>query len=306
MLTVVLSLAPIFLLILLGWGLRRRQFVPDAFWAPAEKLTYFVTFPALLLTNTARADLAGLEWEAVAFALAGATVLMGAAAVALRPLAGTDAAGFTSVFQGSIRPNSYVGLAGASALYGEAGVTIIAICIAAVVPLVNVLAVTALTRYVPGRAGPGAWPVARGIITNPLILACAFGIAFNALALPLPPVIGPLLDILSRAALPIGLLAVGAGLALDSFKAAGRPLALASTLKLLALPALTAAGLTLLGVDGVARGVVVLYAALPCSASSYVLARQMGGNAPLMANIITFQTLAAMGTIPLVIGLLAG
>lgn len=299
MAAIALSLAPIFLLILLGTLLKARRFVPDDFWMPAERLTYFVTFPALLASNLARADLSGLPWPPIAGVMIGATVLAGALMLSLRRVVAADAAAFTSAFQGSIRPNTYVGLAGAAALYGTEGMTVTAICIAAVVPLVNLLAVTVLTRMVPGRAGPGPLAVVRGVVTNPLIAACAVGIAANVAGIGLPPVIGPLLEILGRAALPIGLLAVGAGLALESLKGATRPLVSCSAIKLLALPALAALGGWVFGLPAATTGVMVLYAALPCSASSYVLARHMGGDAPLMASIITVQTLVSMATIPL-------
>lgn len=305
MLTIALSLAPIFLLIMIGHAMKRWQFVPDAFWAPAEKVTYYITFPALLTANLARADLSGLAWGPVALVCAGASIAIGLGAFLLRPLTGTTAPGFTTVFQGSIRPNTYVGLAGAAALFGDEGVTVTAICIAAVVPLVNVLAVIVLTRVVPGRDGPGLSAVAKGIVTNPIIVACAIGIALNLLSWPLPPVLGPLLDILGRAALPLGLLAVGAGLALGGLRSAGRPVLISSALKLAALPAAAALALAMMGVDDAAVvGTVVLYAGLPCSASAYVLARQMGGDAPMMATLITFQTLAAVITLPLALRLL--
>lgn len=305
MLTIVLALAPIFLLILIGHAMKRWRFVPDAFWAPAEKITYYITFPALLTGNLARADLAGLAWGPVALVCVAATVAAGLGAYVLRPLMGTTGPGFTTAFQGSIRPNTYVGLAGAAALFGPDGVTVTAICIAAVVPLVNIMAVTVLTRTVPGREGPGLIAVAKGVVTNPIIVACAIGIALNILGWPLPPVIDPLLEILGRAALPVGLLAVGAGLALGALRTAGRPVLLASALKLLALPVLAALGLAWMEVETAAVvGTVVLYAGLPCSASAYVLARQMGGDAPMMANLITFQTLAAVVTLPLALRLL--
>ncbi len=308
MLTIALALAPIFLLILLGHALKRTRFLPDAFWPPAEKLTYYVTFPALLLGNLAGADLHGLAWGPVAAVAAGATLAAGLLSVLTRPLLGAGPAAFTSAFQGSVRPNTYVGLAGAAALFGEAGITVTAICVAAVVPLVNVLAVAVLTRVVPGRDGPGLTAVLRGIATNPIIRACVLGILLNLLGWPLPPVLKPFLEILARAALPVGLLAVGAGLAMDALRGAVRPALAASLLKLVVLPVLAAAALAWLGLDGPGRtvvaGTVVLYAGLPCSASAYVLARQMGGDAPLMANIISVQTVAAVVTLPLVLRLL--
>lgn len=307
MLDTVFALIPIFLLIVVGFAMKRRGFVPDAFWAPAEKTTYYITFPALLVASTARAPLAELDWGPLMLVNAGAIVAVFAAMTLARPLFGVSAASFTSMIQGSIRPNTYIGLAAAASLYGEAGVALTAVCIASVVPLVNVLAVATLVRCVGTATTTGRWQrllqTVRGIVTNPLILACALGMALNGVGIGMPDiVVGPFLDILGAAALPVGLLAVGAGLAPEAIAGSGRAVVITSLAKLFGVP--LAAGLLALaaGLDGAAAGVAVLYAALPCSASSYVLARQMGGDAPMMANVITVQTLAAAATMPLVIG----
>ncbi|EKV32673.1 Auxin Efflux Carrier [Caenispirillum salinarum AK4] len=308
MLDTALALLPIFLLIVLGFWMKRSGFVPDAFWAPAEKTTYFITFPALLVFSTARAPLEGVAWGPLALASTGAVLAVFLVASLSRPLLGVPAATFTSVVQGSIRPNTYVGLAAAAALFGDAGVALTALCVAGVVPLVNVLAVATLVRHVgdgsaeaAGRAATGPAATLKGIVTNPLILACALGITLNVSGLGLPPVVSPFLEILGRAALPVGLLAVGAGLALDTLRTSGGPVLAASVLKLAGVPLAAGVLAWTLGLTGVPAVVAVAYAALPCSASSYVLARRMGGDAPCMAGIITFQTLAAAATLPLVI-----
>ncbi|MBF0373368.1 MAG: AEC family transporter [Alphaproteobacteria bacterium] len=298
MLTVLGAIVPVFLLIVLGQQMRARSFLDDGFWAPAEKLTYYVTFPALLVGSIAQADLAGLPVLELAGAAALATMGAAALSVALKPLLGIGGPAFTSVLQGAMRPNTYVGLAVAASLWQGPGVTMTAICVAVVVPLVNLISVLGMVRWAAGEA-PGwrglVWPV----IKNPLINACLLGIALNLSGLGLPSAVAALLKILGAAALPIGLLAVGAGLDLGALRRTGAPVLVASGVKLVALP-LLAFGLAIpLGLNGMAVGVAVLYCALPCSASAYVLARQMGGDAPLMANIITAQTLLAAGSLPL-------
>jgi len=55
--------------------------------------------------------------------------------------------------------------------------------------------------------------------------------------------------------------------------------------------------------SGLLVQVAVLLAALPTATSAYILARQLGGDAPLMAGIISGQTLLAMVTIPLMLSL---
>ncbi|WP_413203960.1 AEC family transporter [Rhodospirillum sp. A1_3_36] len=302
------AVLPVFLVILLGLVLRRGRFVSDSFWQPAEKLTYFVTFPALLTANLAKAEMGELAWESLMVVEALAVLAAAGLMVSLRHhlrARGTTDPSFTSAFQGAIRPNTYVGLAVAVALYGSPGVTLTAICIAVVVPLVNVLAVLCLSTLGHGQSA-GAWNLAKGILTNPLILACLLGILLNGTGIGMPPVIGPFLDILGRAALPIGLLAVGAGLALEGLQGRTLPLALSSLAKLVVIPLLIWLGALLAGLDAITTTVAVIYGALPCSASSYVLARRMGGDAPLMASIITVQTLLSAATIPLIVLFLPG
>jgi len=304
MTAVVEALAPVFLLVVVGWALRRAAFVPDAFWPPAEKLTYYVLFPALLVSSTAKADLSELDAGAIGGALAATILTMALAALALRPLVARDGPAFTSVFQGSIRVNTYVGLAAGAALYGVPGTTVMAIGVLAVVPLVNLLSVLVMTRYGDGGAR-GIRAAVAGVAKNPLILAVLAGAALNLAGLHRVPVATPLLDILGAASLPLGLLAVGAGLDLPAARRSTAGLAWACGLKLAVQPAVAFLLASLAGAQGLPLAVAVLYAGLPTSASSYVLARQMGGDAELMAGIITVQTLLAALTMPATLAVLA-
>ncbi|MBT3359445.1 MAG: AEC family transporter [Rhodospirillales bacterium] len=305
MFDIVLSLAPIFALIMLGYALKHLAWVPEDFWASAERMTYYIFFPALLISNTAKADLAGVDIGTLALALVIPLFFVSAASVLTRGLTKSDGPSFTSVFQGNIRPNTYVGIAAAFALFGDPGLTLTAVAIVLCVPTVNVFSVFALVRYAspPGtsfRLRQTVLPVLR----NPLIISSLIGAAWNAGDIGSPPVVGPLLEILGRAALPVGLMAVGAGLDIAAVRPVGRLVVLAVTTKLAVLPALTFLASWFFGLDALATGVCVSYAALPTSISSYVLARQMGGNSELMAGIVTATTLVAMATIPLAISLL--
>ncbi len=303
------ALFPVFAVILIGHVLRRARFVAVEFWAAAERITFYVFFPALLVGNIAKANLAGLAVGPMAAALLGAiAVVLAVAFVLRRPLA-LDGPAFTSLIQSAVRPNVYVAIAAALALYGEAGLTAISVCIAIVVPAVNIISVYVLVRYAgrdsARRAGRLAeWGrVVRGVVSNPLILACAMGFSLNVTGAGLPPLSGPLLEILGRASLPIGLLAVGAGLDFVALNRVGAGVAAASALKLAALPLITWAIAGALGLGGAGGATVVLLASVPVSASAYVMARQMGGDAAIMAGAITATTVAAIATMPLVLSL---
>ncbi|MBF0248384.1 MAG: AEC family transporter [Alphaproteobacteria bacterium] len=291
-------LGPIFALIALGFAARRKGWLGDEFWRPAERLTYFVLFPALLVMSGARANLAGEQALALAGAVGAATLGVAVLTLTLKPVLGLGGAGFTSVFQGAIRPNTFVGVTVAFLLWGDAGLGLISICLLAMVPLVNLLSVTVLVVWGDGHEGARTPARAfREVVRNPLVIACAVGFALNALDAALPAAVGSFLDILGRAALPLSLMAVGAGLNFRHVADNTRAVAASGALKLLVLPALAWTAGDALGLTGEALGMAVLYGALPTAASAYVLARQMGGDAPLMGGLITTATIAALATL---------
>ena len=296
------ALAPVFILIALGWLLRTRGFPGAAFWPAAERLVYFVLFPPLLFLTTAAADLGDLDLVPMAAALIAAIAGTAALAVVLRPLLGIGDAAFTSVFQGAIRCNTYVGLAAGSALFGPIGLAVMGVVVFVVVSAVNLLSVVALIHY--GRRSAGRREVVASVARNPLILACLLGFGGNAAGIELPALAYDTLDILARASLTLGLLCVGAGLELGHLGRERLAAAVTAALKLLAMPAATAFACRLLGVDALSTAAAVLFTACPISASSYVLARQLGGDAPLLARLITLTTIAALATMPLALALL--
>ena len=296
------ALAPVFILIALGWLLRTRGFPGDQFWPAAERLVYFVLFPALLFLTTAAADLGALALLPLAGALIAAIGATVALTLALRPWLKIADAAFTSVLQGGIRCNTYVGLAAGSALFGEVGLTIMGVVVFVAVTTVNVISVVALIHY--GRRAAGPREVLASVARNPLILACVLGFGSNALGISLPAVAYETLDVLARASLTLGLLCVGAGLELAHLGRARLAAVATAVLKLLVLPAATALACRLFGIDALSTAAAVLFTAAPISASSYVLARQLGGDAPMIAGLITITTLAAVATMPLMLGLL--
>lgn len=292
------ALGPIFLLVLIGVLFRRFNLPGSDFWPRAERLTYFVFFPALLIRSLAGADFADLNpgrvFVATTALLIGVALLL---VLGSRGLA-RSGPGFTSVFQGSLRFNSYVGFATAAELWGEAGLAQAALVVACMVPLVNLLCISVFALKVQRSI-----PLAKQIVLNPLIVACVVGIALNLTGIGVPGWSNPLLEILSRPALPLGLMAIGVGLSWSGLRGTLAALLSSSVIKLVILPGLALLACARVALPPEQTSVIVLFAALPTASSSYILARQLGGDASLMAAIITFQTLAAMATIPLILSI---
>lgn len=292
------ALGPIFALILLGLGLRRFGFPGDGFWPAAERLTYFILFPALLAHRLALSQLSDYAVLPVALVIAALLLSMTALVYALRPWLNVDGPAFTSIYQGVIRFNTYVGLAVMLALFHAEGGAAAALVMAIMIPMINVLCVLVLSVH--AHQSVTASGVLRGLLTNPLILGCLIGIGLNMSGIGLPWGSAALLELLARAALPLGLLAVGAGLRLEGLN---RPalLLIASGLKLLILPALAALFCAILQPGRLETAALVTFAALPGATAAYILARQMGGDAPFMAAIVTAETALALLTLPLVL-----
>jgi malonate transporter and related proteins len=293
---IILALIPIVLLIGLGHAMKHRAFLADSFWLQAERLSYFVLLPALFIHGLATADLKGVAIWGLVGALIASTVLVAALLVLFSRFITKDGPAFTSVFQGGIRFNNYVGITAAVGLLGSHAVALAAVANAAVVPTVNVLCVLVFAHY--GTARPTLRGVLRGIALNPLVVGCVIGIFLQVTHIGLPAGIEGCIKALGQASLPLGLLCVGAAL---DWKALGRGLrstVVASFAKFVLMPLATALACFWFGLDRDEVIIAVLFQALPTASSSYVMARQLGGDADLMAGIVAFQTVLAILAVP--------
>jgi len=308
MIAVIAALVPVFLLIATGFALRRWLIQEDAHWIGLERILYYVMFPSLLVESLSRADLSKVPVLAVGGTLLAAVLLMTGLCLALRPLLarqlGIGGPAFTSLFQGATRWQTFVALAVAGNLYGDLGLALASVAMVAMIPVLNALAVWSLARYAtPTR--PDWRSVALAIVQNPFIWACGIGLALNPLAAWIPGPAHAFVDALGRSSLALGLLIVGAGLGIGELMRPNATMFLACALKLVVMPAIAITIGAALGLSGTNLSVVACCASVPASSNSYVLARQMGGDAPLMAQILTFQTALAAVTMPVVLSLVS-
>ena len=299
--SVLTSLLPVFLIIICGYGLKKSKFPGDNFWPGAEQIVYYILFPALLFSSSAGASWEFFSVASMVWAILATMFVMSGLLLLLRPRLTKKDASFTSIFQGSIRFTSYIGLAAAFSLFGDEGLYLAAVLITVLIPLVNILSVMVLVRY-GGQKGGWYW-IFTTVIKNPLIIACLAGMLVNLLGWQLPAMVENMTTILGRGSLPLGLLAVGSSLDFSSIKKTGLEIVYACLLKLILLPLLMWLTCTLLGVDSLSTAIAVLFAALPGSPLSYVLAKQLGGDTKLMSSIIAVQTGVSMISLPVIIAL---
>jgi predicted permease len=307
MAVVVAALLPVFLLIVLGFVLKRTLIRPETQWHGLERLTYYVLFPVLLVQSLVKADLTRVPVAGVGGALLLSVLLMTLLCLALRPLLSrfaVDGPAFTSVFQGATRWQTYVALAVSGNLFGDLGLALASVAMVAIIPMVNVLSVAVLAHYAsPEKRSAGF--IAMTLVRNPLIWACAIGLALNVAHMPLPKLWHEVADALGRSSLAIGLLVTGAGLHLEGMLRPSLAAAVTVFLKLVLMPVIAISLALAFGLTGADLAIVAACSAVPASSSAYVLARQMNGDATLLAQIITLQTILAAVTMPIAIAFAA-
>ena len=292
-----LLLLPDFLLIATGFLLCRFTPLDRPLWAGVERLVYVVLFPALLFASIVRHPLEPGAALPVAAAALTVTAVGVALAYAVRLAPGVDARLHASGAQVAFRFNSYVALALADRLGGTAGVAWMAVIVSVCVPACNVAAVWPLAR----QGGQG---YLRELVRNPLIIATVSGLVFNLLGLRLPELASTTLSRMGAAALPLGLMAVGAGLQMGALREAPKLAAALLAIRHLVLPGVAVAAVLALGLPAIQAAVVVAFAALPTASSAYVLAVRMGGAGGFVAGLVTVSTLVGMVSLPAALGAL--
>ncbi|MDQ6628607.1 MAG: AEC family transporter [Pseudomonadota bacterium] len=286
-----LLLLPDFLLILAGFLLCRLTALDRTIWDAAEKLVYFLLFPVLLFNSIVRSPLQPTQTLNLTLAGVGTVAVGIVVALAIGRWPGVDRRLHASGAQIAYRFNSYIALALSERMQGAPGLAWMALIIAFSVPLCNVAAVWPLARH----GGHSYW---RELLRNPLIISTVAGLVANVAGLHVPDVMATVLQRIGLAALPLGLMAVGAGLAFGGLKAApGLAVALLGIRHVL-LPIVAIGLAVLLHLGPEQRGIVVLFASLPTAASAYVLAARMGGDGGFVAGLVTVSTVLGMLSVP--------
>lgn len=296
------ELLPVFLIIAVGWCVRAANIVSAEAFGQVNRFGYFVLYPAFLFTLSSNADLtAGEAGPFVLGIILGFAVLF-ALVLLTRPLFGEEGPAFTSVVQGSVRWNGFLLLAAAPALFGPEGPHLIAIAFGPLVLIVNTACILVLMRWGTTRAA-SARAIIDQIVANPLILGCVAGLLAQALNVRDFGPVSSGLNLLGQAAMPIALACVGAGLDFRAVRAARVKVGFATLVKLVVAPAVMWSAATLCGASPLAAAVAAGIGSTPTAAAGYTMAREMGGDAKLMAAIITATTLLSALTMPIAIAL---
>lgn len=294
-----LAILPIALTIACGYAAKASGALAQSHWDGVNALSFKLLIPVVLIKSIALSDLSSAASAAWIWSLLATLTLTGLAAFSLRGIFDQTQLpnpSFTTLFQTTTRWNAFIALAAAEQFLGPNGLATIAIGMAVLIPTINVANIVVLAVY--GAARTSVRRVVETVVRNPLVQGCAIGLALNFAQVPLPTPLVETLDLVGRAALGVGLMAVGAGIGLRRLLDVSWKMWSGVVLRLFLCPALflLAAKIVGLGVEETLAGVLIF--AVPAAANGYVIARQMGGDADLYADVLTWQTILSLALLP--------
>lgn len=292
-----LSVLPLLLIIVAGYAMAKLAIIPRAGWAAIETLSFRGLIPATLILAIARSDLSVERFGGFGLALVGTLVVITALALSLRLLPKTVLGNpaFTSLFQGGIRWNAFVALAAAEQFL-DGGLAMLAVAIAVLIPMINMICIIVLAAFGPSKASVSK--VLNTLVRNPLVQACVIGLALNLSGVSLPVPVVEALDMIGRGALGVGLMAVGAGISLRRLTRLDWRVCLGVFMR----PVVASSVFVVFGVgmglpaEQVFAGVLVF--AAPAASNGYIVAKQMGGDADLYVDIMTWQVVLSLLVLP--------
>ncbi len=290
--------APVFILVFIGFALKRARLIDQAFTSTSSRLVFMVTLPSLLfvkISTTRFSEL--LNGEQIGFAYIFIIISFVVSWLAGHWLTknGRDCGAF---IQGSFRGNfAILGFAMLSNAFGDGVLASAAVVLAAIMPPYNILAVLALTLPQKKERQVSAARIIKDIITNPLILAAAVAVPVSLAQIQLPQFLLTSVDHLSSLTLPLALLGIGASLSFSGIKQDFRLALYATLLKILILPVIVVYFAVQWGFRGTDLGILFFFFASPTAIASYIMADAMGSNSRLAGNIILLTTLGSIFTI---------
>ncbi len=297
------AVLPIFLLVVLGYILKRTNFLPDAFYAGGEKFVFKIALPCMLFLNVVNSTVENLTDNLPLVLFCSVAVVSFFLLLCLIvPLFVKDNDKRGAFIQGAYRSNfGILGLPLAANLFGTEGTATAAILMPAAIIFFNVLAVVILTIYAPNDVKKKplalAADIAKSVVTNPLVIAVVLGLPFLFFDIELPQFAYKTIDDLSGTVSALALVSLGAGFRKESLVGKVGYSLVASAVKTAVLPTIAVAVGYLLGFRGVQLGLVFVLFGSPTAVSSYIMAKNMKSDHEMAGQILLLSTLMCLFTL---------
>jgi len=296
------TVMPLFLLIALGFFLKRSEFLPEKFFSAGNKMVFYILLPVTIFNSIFSADLSELASVGFAAFAIGATAFSFVIVWAVSVFFIKDKQVLGPFVQGAFRSNMvFVGIPLMRNLAGEIGVARFALIIALVMPLYNIFSILVLSVCADTDEKLKFITVVKTILKNPLIIAIIISITFSLLNIQLPQAATRTLSDLSNMATPMALICLGGGIIFLGFDKKFKYAIIASVLKIVVVPLAFTTAAYALGFRGIDLAAFMVLGGTSSAVAGYTMVIQMGGDSYTAGNIILFSTLLSSLTLTLFI-----
>lgn len=288
---------PIFLVMIIGWVIKRFNIINDEFVSVCNKYVFKVALPFLLFKDIKNADMStGFDLKFVLYCMIVTTIcFLGTWAIC--EIAVKDDTIIGSFVQGSCRSSAAIlGMAFIQNMYSDSGMA--PLMIVSAVPLFNIYSVIVLTfKGQNNDAGGNIRKAFINVIKNPIIIAIFLGLPFSILGIRFPQIIEKTITNVSQTATPLALIAIGAGFEGRKALKKLKPAITASFIKLILLAALFLPAAVMMGFRNQELMAILIMLASPSTVTCYIMAKNMNNDAVLSSSIIVLTTLLSSVTL---------
>lgn len=295
-------IAPIFIMVLLGVIMKKKNFINGSFIAICDKLVFKLALPALLFIDIATSDAGDvIDLKLIIFCVS-MVVISFLLPCIIAPIFIKDNAKRGAFIQGIYRSNAAIlGITLATNMFGEIGAATISMVLPFVVVLFNVFAVIVLSIYAPAdvklKPTELLTRIIRMVVTNPLIISIILALLWKLTGLELPLLVGRSLDYLANMSMPLALISLGANFTIKSLNGRVGLAIVSATCKTIAVPALAVLAGIAFGFRGVGLGVIFILFGGPTAVSSYIMSKEMKSDYELSSQILLISTLMSLFTL---------
>ncbi len=291
---------PIFLIMLSGFILKKRNIIKQDFINAANFIVFYIALPLKLFNSVSQSSVAdNFDLKFITFAVLGTTISVIIIYIYSKFVVKEESK-VGAFVHGTFRGNFvYVGFSLLENVTGAVG-PLASLVVAFVVPIYNVLAVLVLVLTNPENKAKNQFKSALiNIITNPFIIAIAFGIIASLVDFRFPPLLQNTANYFDVLATPLALLTIGATFKVDKLFVDIKPAAAATIFKLIVNPALAVLAAVAFGLGNKEIFLIYVLFGVPTSISSAIITAAMGGDENLAASIVMMTTLGSVFSLTL-------
>lgn len=284
-----MSVAPIFILMLLGYILRCIKLVDKKTLDAVNKLIFKAFLPTLLFYNVYTTKTENfMNTPLITFTIV-AVLCVFVVGLLVVQLLTKDASKRGVMLQGFFRSNfAILGIPLMDYMCGIESSSLASLMVAVIIPVFNILAVVSLELFRGGKVR--IFKVLFGVITNPLIIGCALGYVFYRFGIKLPAVLETAVRDISKIASPLSIIVLGGSFTFSSIRGYVKDIFSVVFARLVFVPVIVLTIAAVLGFRGEAFACLIVAFGSPVAVSSFAMAQQMGGDEKLAGQVVVISS----------------